>query len=135
MKQFRSILSVAFAVLVLFSSSSFMVGVHLCGGHVQDVALFTKSEGCAMEKKMPPCHKHESKPCCEDETILHQGEDFQASVTNISLAPIPAMDMELPSVLISEVIPSAPVARIQYYNYDPPLRDNDLTVSLQVFLI
>jgi hypothetical protein len=135
MKQFRSILSVTFAVLVLFSSSSFMVGVHRCGGHVQDIALFTKSAGCAMEKKMPPCHKHESKPCCEDETILHQGEDFQASVTDITLAVVPVMDMELPSILISEVIPSAPVSRTRFYQYDPPLRDNDLTVSLQVFLI
>ncbi|MBL7856316.1 MAG: hypothetical protein JNM57_01405 [Cyclobacteriaceae bacterium] len=135
MKQYRSILSAMFAFLVLFSSSSFMVGVHLCRGHVQNIALFTKSEGCAMEKKMPPCHKHESKPCCEDETILHQGEDFQTSATDITLSAGPVSDMELGPVLISEVIPSIPVLQTRFYNYDPPLRDTDLTISFLVFLI
>ena len=135
MKQARSILSAAFAVLVLISSSSFMVGLHLCGGQVQNVALFTKADGCEMEKKMPPCHKPQSKPCCEDETIAHKGEDFKISLTEISISTGPVLDMELPAVMISEVIPSAPVSRTRYRNYDPPLRAADLTVSFQVFLI
>lgn len=88
-----------------------------------------------MEKRMPPCHKHETKPCCEDETIVHEGQDFKVSATDITIAAITAMDMQLPPVLISEVIPSAPISRITLYNYDPPLRPADLTVSLQVFLI
>jgi hypothetical protein len=135
MKQHRSILSATFAFLVLFSSSSFMVGVHLCSGQIQNIALFTKADGCEMEKRMPPCHKHETKPCCEDETIVHEGQDFKVSVTDITIAAIPAMDMQLPPVLISEVIPSAPISRITHYNYDPPFRPADLTVSFQVFLI
>lgn len=135
MKQYHSILSVIFAFLVLFSSSSFMVGIHLCRGHVQDVALFGKATPCAMEKQVPPCHKHESKPCCEDEAIVHDGQDFQVSSSDVAFSPVPVFDIELPTILISEVIPSAPVARIQYHVYDPPLWSTDLTVSLQVFLI
>jgi len=135
MKQYRSILSVIFAFLVLFSSSSFMVGVHLCRGHVQDVALFGEATPCVMEKQVSTCHMHESKPCCEDEAIVHDGQDFQVSSTDITISPIPVFDIELPAILISEIIPSAPVARIHYDVYDPPLWSTDLTVSLQVFLI
>jgi hypothetical protein len=135
MRQHRSILSSVFAILVLFSSSSFMVGIHLCSGHIQNIALFTKAEGCGMEKKMPPCHKHESKPCCEDETIVHDAQDFKGNVSQVSIAAPPVLDVVQPSVLISEVIPSS-IATIKHYsNYDPPFRPTDLTVDLQVFLI
>nr|HEV7233077.1 hypothetical protein [Sphingorhabdus sp.] len=127
--------SVTFAFLVLFSSSSFMVGVHLCGGHVQNVALFTQADACEMEKQMPPCHKHQSKPCCEDESIVHQGDSFKVSLTDVSIAPAHAAEIALPSVQVSEVIPTAPFSRTRYHHYDPPLRTDDLTVSLQVFLI
>jgi hypothetical protein len=135
MKLFRSILSIAFALLVLFSSSSFMVGIHLCGGQIENIALFTKSDGCDMEKKMPACHKPQTKPCCDDETIIHNGEDFKVTITDVSISPNPASDMELPHVIISEVIPSAPVSLTSFHHYSPPLRAADLTISFKVFLI
>lgn len=135
MKRIRPILSLSLAILVLFSSSSFVVGLHLCGGQIQNIALFTKAAECEMERRMPPCHKHESKPCCEDESIIHQGEDFQVSTTDITFNGALALDVELLSVVISEIIPSASVSRIAFYNYDPPLPPVDLTVSLQVFII
>jgi hypothetical protein len=134
MTKYRAILTVASALLVLFSSSSFMVGMHLCGGHVQNVALFTKAEGCEMEKKMPPCHK-QKEPCCDDETVIHTGEDFNVSKTDISTSPVPLWDATWPPVFVSEIIPSSPISRIQFYKYDPPTRAGDRTVSLQVFLI
>lgn len=112
-----------------------MVGVHLCSGQIQSIALFTKADDCEMEKRMPPCHKHLVKPCCEDEAIVHTGEDFKVSPTDVTISLVPAADIELPQVLISEIIPSAPASRITFYNYDPPLRSADLTVSYQVFLI
>lgn len=135
MKQSRSILSMVFTFLVLFSSSSFMVGIHLCSGSIQNIALFSKAESCAMEKMMPPCHRQESKPCCEDELIVHQGEDFKTSPVDINIAPAPTPDTVLPFVFISEVIPSSSFPGTQFFNYDPPLRAGDLTVSLHSFLI
>jgi hypothetical protein len=135
MKQFRSILSVLFAFLVLFSSSNIMVGLHLCSGQIQNIALFSKAESCEMEKRMPPCHRHESQSCCDDETIVHNGEDFNAPATAVSMGPVFALDIELPPVPISEVIPCSPVSNSRLYNYDPPVRAADLTVSLHVFLI
>lgn len=135
MKHYRSILSATFAFLVLFSSTSFMVGVHFCGGQIQNIALFTRADGCEMEKRIPPCHKHQSKACCEDETIVHQGENFKVSATEIMLSPVPALEIELPLVPISEVIPSAFVSGARFYNYSPPFRAADRTVSFRAFLI
>ena len=134
MKRHQSILCVLFAVLVLVSSSSFMIGIHLCCGRVQDVALFSPAKDCGMSK-MPPCHHHESKPCCENEAIIHDGDDFKVTVKGVVLPQVPVVDLELPHVLISEVIPSLQLTIAEFYNYDPPLRKADLTVSLQVFLI
>jgi hypothetical protein len=135
MKTLRSISAVILAIMVLVSSTSFIIGVHICMGQVQDVALFTKAEVCAMEKNFPPCHQHVKTPCCEDGSVIHKGEDFKASFSKIEIiAPTP-IDIEQPLLLISEIIPAAPISRIKHYTYDPPWRSCDLTVEHQVFLI
>jgi hypothetical protein len=134
MKLFRSISSIALALLVLLSSTSFMVGMHFCGGHVQDVALFTKAKPCMMEMKTPPCHK-QAEPCCADETIVHKGQEFKASAAQPHLLTPTPIDIEQPSVLISVIIPSITISQTEYFNYDPPLRTQDLTVEHHVFLI
>jgi hypothetical protein len=135
MKAFRTISAVMLALLVLFSSTSFMIGMHFCMGEVQNIALFTKADVCEKEQSMPPCHRHMKVPCCEDKTVVHKGDDFKASLASLQILAPAAIDIEQPSILISEIIPSAPVSRIQYYQYDPPLRSCDLTVEHQVFLI
>jgi hypothetical protein len=135
MKAIRSISAVLLAMLVLVSSTSFMVGMHICMGEVQNIALFGKADSCQKERALPACHKHMKPACCTDETVFHEGTDFKGSSAHIHIeAPAPA-NIEQPLILISEVIPASSIARIQYYNYDPPLRSFDLTVEHQVFLI
>ena len=135
MKAIRTISAVSLALLVLVSSTSFMVGFHICMGEVQNVALFTKADGCEKEKSLPPCHRHQQAPCCDDETLIHKGDDFKAAVGHVHMAAPTPVDIQQPMVLISEVIPASPAAQYQYHYYDPPLRSCDLTVEHQVFLI
>jgi len=135
MTKIRPILSVALAGLVLISSTSFMVGMHFCMGQIQNVALFGKADGCEKEKKLPPCHRHETLPCCDDEILTHDGQDVNATFAKLEIAPLQFILIELPPVLISEVIPSAPFSQTKFYNYDPPLRASDRIVKLQSFLI
>jgi hypothetical protein len=135
MKAFRSISAVLLALLVLVSSTSFMVGMHFCQGEIQNIALFSKADGCEKEMSLPPCHRHQQMPCCADKTVVHDGDDFKASIEHLYVvAPMP---VAIAQALIqrSEIIPTAPFARAEYYNYDPPLRSWDLTVQYQVFLI
>lgn len=135
MRQFRYISSIGFAFLVLFASTNFMVGIHLCGGEIQHVALFGKAEGCKNEKKVPPCHRQESTPCCQNETIVHDAQAFKGDATQISISATTTIDHSQPHVLVAEVIPTFANSYSRYYNYDPPLRSSDLTVALHVFLI
>lgn len=134
MKLFRSILSLAFAFLVLFSSTSFVVGIHRCGGQVKNLALFTKAAGCEKEKQVPPCHRQELPPCCQDETVIHENQDFKGEITQLLIVTAPAADVIQPAVVLAEVIPASAIGTY-FPNYDPPLRSSDLTVALQVFLI
>ena len=106
MKLFRSISVVLFAILVLVSSSSVMVGMHICKGDVKNIALFEKAESCQKEKALPPCHKHMKPACCEDETVYHEGTDFKGSIQHLHIVVPTSVDIEQAVVLISEIIPS-----------------------------
>src|SRR5688572_20207148 len=101
MKLIRTISSILLALLVLMSSTSFMVGVHFCMGEVQSVALFSKADGCEEEKKLPPCHRHQSAPCCEDEAVVHSGDDFKTSASGVLLDAISSVAIEKSPVVIS----------------------------------
>lgn len=88
-----------------------------------------------MEMTMPPCHAHEASSCCDDETVVHKGEDFNATASNITIPPAQFVVLALPSVIVAEVIPSFDLSTVKHFNYDSPLRASDLTIALQVFLI
>lgn len=135
MKKLNRILSLFFALLVFFSSSSFMVGLHLCNGTVQNIALFSKAEGCKKEKQLPPCHRHKAAPCCEDKTVVKDALGFKDDIKQITFAATPVVAAVRPHIILSKVIPSLVVLHSHFYNYDPPLRLCDLTIALQIFLI
>jgi hypothetical protein len=130
MKIYRSILSLGFAMLVLISSSSFMVGLHFCGDEI-GLALFSKAE-CGMEMKMPPCHQA-ANSCCDDEVIIHQGQDFKNTINEFQFQPQLIAELVSP-IVISEII-SETSSQFEFAVYHPPLRATDLTVSHQTFRI
>lgn len=135
MKIVRKACAMVLLMLVLVSGSSFMVGMHFCGGQLQNLALFDKAPGCEKERQLPPCHRHETPACCQDASVIHDGEEFSSSKVDISIAPAFIVEVAQPPVILSEVIASTTVSIPRFYNYDPPLRAPDLTVTLQVFLI
>jgi hypothetical protein len=110
-----------------------MMGIHYCGGEIQNIALFSKSDGCDKEKQLPLCHRHELPACCEDETVVHEGKEFKNSTPQINIPAPPVVNLAWSPVLISEIARDAGERAL--YNYDTPLRTCDLTVSLRVFLI
>jgi hypothetical protein len=135
MKAFRLISALLLAVLILVSSTSFMIGMHFCMGEVQNVSFFGKADSCEKEQSLPPCHRHEKVPCCEDETVMHQGDDFNGSIDHHHLVAPVKVDVERQPVFLVEIIPSAPLSGVAFYDYDPPLRSYDITVGQQVFRI
>lgn len=135
MKRIRPIVSTMLALLTLFSASSVTVGIHFCQGKVKNLAFFSKAESCEREQKLPPCHRHKAAPCCEDETIVHEGQSFQSLSSDITIAAAPVTDILQTPVLLAEIIPASVQAQTRYYNYDPPLRSEDRIVTHRIFLI
>jgi len=134
MKVLKTISSATLICLALVSSTSFMVGMHICGGEIQNVALFSKAEGCEKERQLPPCHRHETPECCQNELIIHEGDDIQNTPTNVQVPALSFVAIEQPFVVLMEIIP-ATTATHQHFNYDPPVRTCDLTVEHRTFLI
>ncbi|MEO7991614.1 MAG: hypothetical protein ABI663_18825 [Chryseolinea sp.] len=139
MKVIHSILSVLLALLVLVSSTSFSVNMHICGGHVSSVALVQKAAPCAMER-MLACHgdvhqEKKSNGCCEDKSVTFEGKDFSSKVEHLSLELQSASWIaELPYVV--SIVPStSSQAPPSFTLYKPPLLSKDISVLVHSFQI
>lgn len=127
------------ALLVLVSSSSFMVNMHFCGGDVQSVSLIEEAAPCPMEVQLPPCHKKmaiKKSGCCEDKHVAFEGKDFNTQVQDFSLLTWQSINWVAAPPMIMEVIQ---VNESQVFSnhtlYKPPIVERDIPVLVQSFLI
>ena len=78
MKQiFHKIMAFAMAFVVLFSTMSFTMNMHYCGGTLVETAMFHKAKGCGMEMQTPSIEDCAitKKNCCNDEQLVIDGQD------------------------------------------------------------
>ncbi|HEX7014811.1 MAG TPA: hypothetical protein VF191_04815 [Cyclobacteriaceae bacterium] len=137
MKVVRIILSLFLASLVLVSSTRFTVGIHFCMGEARDIALFADGQNidCAMEQRLPPCHRQQHNSCCDDETIVHDSQNFNLAFSeDHAKVGSAVVTIQLP-VPIRDVIPSSPSIPDYSFADHPPLPIPDLVVEHRVFLI
>jgi len=74
--------------VVLFSTLSFTVNMHYCGGTLVETAVFHKAKGCGMEMQKPSTEgcAITKKSCCENRQLIVDGQDeLQLQVDTISL--------------------------------------------------
>ncbi|MCU0358625.1 MAG: hypothetical protein MUE95_13705 [Cyclobacteriaceae bacterium] len=135
MNLFRTLSSLTLAVLVLMASSSFYVGVHLCGDTVKAIAFLRQADGCG-HQELPPCHRKAMEGCCNDEQVVHQPQELKAEVTGLVLPlPLPSGIIQN-SVVLAEIIPSSVTVPSPCLSDHPPtLTGNDILISIQSFLI
>jgi hypothetical protein len=78
MKQlFKKISAIIMALVVLFSTMSFTVSEHYCGGYLLDSALFSKADVCSMDVQKTSSEKdscNNDKNCCTDITKHIEGQ-------------------------------------------------------------
>ena len=124
-------------ILVLFSSVSFTVEKHLCGGHIFSESFFGKAEKCRMDDGT--CElagnnpSYSKKSCCEDEIQFINGSIFEK-------APVLKLDSHqqnfIASNLIEAVLFSQKESRsTQFKNYIPPPNTRNFNIFYQVFRI
>lgn len=74
------------AALVLVASSSFYVGVHVCRGKVNAIALLDEADGCG-HQSLPPCHRKAMDNCCNNERIEHTASVAQPQLGIVQIIP------------------------------------------------
>jgi hypothetical protein len=111
-----------------------MVGIHRCSGEVRHIALFDPAAKCAQEKAVPPCHRSDTPPCCQDSAVIHEHQDFNASAHSFDFSPSLIGEAVVSVVVLAEVIPSVAV-RPSSASHDPPLLTTDRVIALGTFLI
>lgn len=134
------ITAIFLALNLVFSTVSFAVEKHECGGKITDVSLFGKSEKCSPKMEMEACEIHTSKSlsfnkqtCCKD-----LQEVIQSSIVvekSIKVVDIPVFqqvsfivhNLDLFEGLAENVIP--------YQYYVPQKIITDIPVLFQTFLI
>ena len=65
------------AFVVIFSTLSFTINMHYCGGALVETAFFHKAKGCGMEMDKPSSKDCSitKKNCCSDEQLLVDSQD------------------------------------------------------------
>jgi hypothetical protein len=153
MSLIRRTILLTLSLLVLMSSIGLSVGMHLCGGAIQDLALFHAAAVCPMEQKQAPlpCHKQDESShqdaddhqsaggdmsCCQDNLIVVDGVD--TALTAKAALSFKTPDLQLIAVFQSAflfLIPQEEAPQPTYLSYASPPILRDIPVLVQSFLI
>ncbi|MEX0998171.1 MAG: hypothetical protein WDZ45_14055 [Flavobacteriaceae bacterium] len=125
------------ALLVLFSTMSFTVDMHYCGGHLVDKAIFSEVKKCGME--MHTDHNTSKteikKPaCCEDISITVEGqEELKISLEKHELQTLQFALLFSYSYL--NLFEPLSEKHIPFDHYSPPRLIEDLHILNETYLI
>jgi len=130
-------MSIALALLLLVSTTSWKVEKHYCLGHVVDISLFTASNGCGMEANASSVQENDTQyenACCSDVTIVMQGQDDLAFAFNDFTIDHQQLLFAF-SYSYFNFLHAENVQRVVHQYYLPPIIVKDIQVLDGVFLI
>jgi hypothetical protein len=136
------------ALMILLSSSTFIVDFHFCQGHLKSFSLFGEAKNChELAGQMASCKHHqkldledlacsdEDKNCCSNNTI-----HFEPEIDNQYLT-LDFVIIHSYVFVVSSVIPSFEIfiksvnVVNDFLHYKPPLIQKDISVLFETFLI
>jgi len=132
---FNKIASFLMAFVVLFSTMSFTVDMHYCGGELVDTAVFSEATSCGMEmqNESSECSIVKNE-CCADVHLTKESQESEKySLDNLTFnQQLIAVTfiysyIDLFEGLEENVIP--------YQDYSPPLVVKDIQLLDESFLI
>lgn len=137
-KIISNIAALFLAVLVLFSSVSFTVEKHLCGGQVFSESVFGKAEKCGMEDGYCAIENSNGsfskKSCCKDEIQLINGSVFKSESTlKFDNKQQNLVGFNLINYSIFSPINNSRI--IQFNNYFPPPNTHNFNILYEIFRI
>lgn len=136
MKSFlKHICSVALAFLVLFSTFSFTINEHVCGGVKMSFAIGVEADNCGMEMETNTTEETtmQQKSCCDDVSTLIQGQDELPSKQELDIATITFLKAFVYSYIF--ILPATDEEKALYKPYVPPPLIRDIQVLHETYLI
>lgn len=140
MKILKKISAIILSLLVILSSMSFTLNVHMCMGEIDSIALLQESKSCEMSTQQAPCANHDlhnsqptKKDCCEDHSFFVEGQDELAKTASFGMP-----DLHFVAVLyaVAAYLFAQPsIVTTFYKDYSPPLIERDIPVLVQSFLL
>ena len=127
-------------MFVLMSSISHSVSFHICGGEIENVAIFGKAQSC--EDHGNACDhggstNHTSinqKGCCEDATVLIDSDKYASKKTET--ITVESLYVFLPVAQLVQGFSSLKGLTFNHFlHYRPPLIERDIIILVQTFLI
>ena len=133
---FKNTTSLFLAFLVLFSTMSFTIEMHYCGGALVDTAIFKQAKTCGMEMHQSNISSENvtlKKECCKNDYIVKEGQnELQTSINLLSFD----QQLFVTSFIYSYLNLFEVKEKITPFRYfSPPLFDKDIQVLYQTFLI
>ena len=131
--------AVCMALLLLFSTLSFSMGMHYCGGHLVDLRFFDKADSCGMmpvaETPSGDCTVMDAgEDCCTDLQILVEGQDdFKVSFDQLTVG----QQLFITSFAYAYIslFEATENRSPKDWGYAPPPLIRDVQVLYQTFLI
>ena len=130
MKQFMRKFSAVFLTLIMLgSTTSWMVSKHYCLGHLVEVSFFESPEGCGMGMDLD-----EEMSCCTEEIIVQDGQDqLQLKYESLDFSNIHYFIT--PQILCLILLEDIPDTESPKYIHPPPKLVRDIQLLDEVFLI
>ena len=131
-------MSISMAFVVLFSTMSFTIDMHYCGGTMVDFSFFHNVDTCGMEKAqlVSSCENPEmkKKSCCSDEQLIIEGQDdLKDSLMSLTLEQqVFVASFTYSYICLFEGTESK---EVPFLDYPPPFVKQDVQVLHQTFLI
>jgi len=134
----HKISSILMALLVLFSSFSFTVHKHICGGEVADVSYILQADSCGME--MNDCandnssqQTFEKEPCCNDVSEVIEGNQNEQQ----ALQSLELQQLQFIALFVDTYINLFEEANTATLNkeYSPPIVVKDIYKLDEIYLI
>ncbi len=133
---FRNTTAICLATLVLFSTMSFAINEHYCGGKLVSTAVFAKAKTCGMEMQnaIPEEENNVKNNCCKDLVKLVEGQDdLKLTYSGLEFQ----QQLFIASFVYSYINLFEGVTKetVPFKDYTPPLIIKDIHVLDNVFLI
>lgn len=139
----NKLMAIFLTLIVLFTTTSYSVEKHICGGEVFSVSLFGTAENCGMEsdyfeyiESNETCNFNAlpNESCCQDESLLIAGSTVQQD-SGISFKTDKTYFLASYILSTNQLIEINADTSEQYKKYNHPLIVKDISVLYEVFRI